>query len=59
MPSALKVSFSMGFYDLSAPERAEMTAQIQHQLLEDLQKDELHSFIEYFSDDDTYIRKAG
>ena len=49
----------MGFYDLSPTERAETTAQIQHQLLRDLQKDELHAFIEYFSDDDTYIRKAG
>jgi len=59
MPLALKVSFRMGFYDLSPGERTEMTALIQHQLWEDLQKDELHSFIEYFSDDDTYIRKAG
>jgi len=49
----------MGFYDISPTERAEMTAQIQHQLLENLQKGELHSCIEYFSDDDTYIRKAG
>ena len=59
MLSALKVSSKVGFYDLSPTERAEMTAQIQHQLLDDLQKNELHAFIEYFSDDDTYIRKAG
>jgi len=48
----------MGFYDLSKEERATMVADIQFELLQALKKEELYSFIEYFSDEDTYIRKA-
>ncbi|MEL6809987.1 MAG: HEAT repeat domain-containing protein [Bacteroidota bacterium] len=48
----------MGFYDLSKEERAQKVSDIQLELLKGVRKKELHSFIEYFSDDDTYIRKA-
>ena len=49
----------MGYYNLSTEERAEINANIQHELQEGANNKELHSYVEYFSDDDTYIRKAG
>lgn len=48
----------MGFYDLSKEERVQLVADIQYNLLQDLQKQELHFFLEYAGNEDTYIRKA-
>lgn len=48
----------MGFYDLSKAERAEITSNIQYELALDAGKGTVYKFVEYFSDDDTYIRKA-
>ena len=49
----------MGFYDLSKEERTKLVAEIQHSLLLDLKNNQNTFFIKYFSDEDTYIRKAG
>jgi HEAT repeat protein len=48
----------MGFYDLSKEERTTLVANIQYSLLVALRKKELHCFLQYFSDEDTYIRRA-
>lgn len=48
----------MSFYDLTKDERVALVADIQYHLLKGVRTKTLHSFIEYGSDDDTYIRKA-
>jgi hypothetical protein len=49
----------MPFYDLSKPEREQLVKKIHRQLTEDLSSGGRHNFLQYFSDQDTYIRKAG
>lgn len=48
----------MAFYDLPKPEREKRVAQIHSELLDDLRHDKNSNFLKYFSDEDTYIRKA-
>lgn len=48
----------MGFYDLSKQEREERVREIYFALKEDLENGKNKHFLEYFSDEDTYIRKA-
>lgn len=48
----------MGFYDLSKEERVQKVADIQYHLRNDLKSGQTNYHIEYFSDEDTYIRKA-
>ncbi len=48
----------MGFYDLNKEERAQKVADIQYQLLRAIPINNLPIFIEYFYDEDTYLRKA-
>jgi hypothetical protein len=48
----------MGFYDLSKEDRVKKIADIQFELQKGIQQKSLVSFIKYFSDEDTYIRKA-
>lgn len=49
----------MAFYDLSKEARAKKVADIQFELLEAIRNKNLEPFLIYFSDEDTYIRKAG
>lgn len=49
----------MGFYDLSKEERVELVHTIESDILHDLQKRQTETILKYFSDEDTYIRKAG
>jgi hypothetical protein len=49
----------MAYYDLSKDQRAKAAAQIHAHLQHDVQQKELTHFLNYFSDNDTYIRKAG
>lgn len=48
----------MSFYDLSKNERVEKLANIQYDLLQDIKKGSSNSLLDYFSDEDTYIRKG-
>ncbi|MBN2088897.1 HEAT repeat domain-containing protein [candidate division KSB1 bacterium] len=48
----------MGFYDLSKDERNKLTAQIHADLLAEFLKNQNIFIKKYFSDEDTYIRKA-
>ena len=48
----------MGFYDLSKEERTQLVADIQHDLQEAISSKNENIIINYFSDEDTYIRKA-
>ncbi|NAS11099.1 HEAT repeat domain-containing protein [Poritiphilus flavus] len=48
----------MGFYDLSKPRRTALVAKIKSALLSDLRNNEQGAFLNYFRDEDTYIRKA-
>ncbi len=48
----------MGFYDLPKAERAELVQKIEDTLAIDLQKGDRTMILRYFSDEDTYIRKA-
>ncbi len=48
----------MGFYDLSKAERAVLVAEIKTALHQDLYNSRISAFMKYFSDEDTYIRKA-
>lgn len=48
----------MAFYDLSKPQRELLCKEIETSLVNDLQSDSLTHFLLYFSDEDTYIRKA-
>lgn len=48
----------MAFYDLSKLQRELLSKEIEASLVNDLQSDSLTHFLPYFSDHDTYIRKA-
>ena len=48
----------MGFYDLSKEERVQRTADIQHEILQDLLQGQQSAILRYFEDEDIYIRKA-
>ncbi len=48
----------MGFYDLTKHEREHLVKQIHQLLLGDLTSNRKENFLLYFSDSDTYIRKA-
>ena len=48
----------MAFYDLSKAERAALSAKIKYELLSEIKSNTTEKFLIYFSDEDTYIRKA-
>ena len=48
----------MAFYDLSKPERINVVAKINAGILHESNTDKLKKTIEWFSDDDTCIRKS-
>ena len=48
----------MAFYDLTKEERQKKVAHIHHDLLKASEKNNKRAFVKFFSDDDTYIRKA-
>lgn len=48
----------MGFYDLKKEERADLVVKIGEDLLADLENGTRKKTLNYFSDDDTYIRKS-
>lgn len=48
----------MAFYDLSKEERVNAVEKISNHILKGLQKNDLEDLENYFSDEDTYIRKA-
>ena len=47
----------MAFYDLTKEERLELVEQLTNQILSNLQDNSTEEIIDYFSDEDTYIRK--
>lgn len=49
----------MPFYDLSKSERIELVAKINKKILSELKIGQQKFILEYFSDEDTYIRKTG
>lgn len=49
----------MAFYDLPKNKRAELVAEIKATILAELMNKKLSKTLEYFSDEDTYIRKSG
>ena len=48
----------MSFYDLNKEERVKLVEQINKQILAGIEKNKLSVLINYFSDEDTYIRKT-
>lgn len=48
----------MGFYELSKPDRVALVAEIKEALLADIKSRKETSLINYFSDEDTYVRKS-
>jgi HEAT repeat protein len=48
----------MSFYTLNKEQRAELVAEIHADIRQGIQKNNQQSLITYFSDEDTYIRKA-
>jgi HEAT repeat protein len=48
----------MGFYNLSKNERIKLTGQIHRAIEDDCANGDSSNLIKYFSDDDTYVRKA-
>ena len=48
----------MSFYDLTKEQRIERVEQINNDILSDLKKNTRTKVVEYFSDEDTYIRKS-
>ena len=50
--------FAMGFYDLPKEHRSELVAKISSDIRNELSTGSLEKTIAYFSDEDTYIRKA-
>lgn len=48
----------MSFYDLPKDKRAELVEQIKATILSEIKKSKLKKTTEYFSDEDTYIRKS-
>lgn len=49
----------MGFYDLSKQERVKLVDMINQDITDDLLEGKVDHILRYFSDEDTYIRKAG
>lgn len=49
----------MGFYDLPKEERTVLVIKINEDVFHDFSKNEKAKIIDYFSDEDTYIRKTG
>ena len=49
----------MSFYDLSKEERQKLVDKINHAILADIEKGRSSNILNYFSDEDTYIRKTG
>jgi hypothetical protein len=49
----------MSFYDLPKEERVKLVEQINKQILSGIERDKLSTLVNYFSDEDTYIRKTG
>ena len=49
----------MGFYDLDKRKRQRLVENIHQQILSDIIQGTTDSVVEYFSDEDTYIRKSG
>jgi hypothetical protein len=54
----LSKSLLMGFYSLTKEERTKAVAKIHHDLESNLRNNKSTKILEYFSDQDTYIRKA-
>lgn len=48
----------MGFYDLDKEQRLQLVDKINKGIMADMDKEKNNSLITYFSDEDTYIRKA-
>ncbi len=48
----------MSFYDLKKNERLKLVEQLYKKIYSDMQKNVLTSTVEYFSDEDTYVRKS-
>lgn len=48
----------MGFYDLSKEERVKRVEKIKKDILSDISANEENYILDYFSDEDTYIRKT-
>ncbi len=48
----------MSFYDLSKEDRVQLVEQIKRNILSEVSKNSLQKTLHYFSDEDTYIRKA-
>jgi HEAT repeat protein len=48
----------MSFYDLSKDDRAKLVEEINKNILSELKSSKLKKTFEYFSDEDTYIRKS-
>lgn len=49
----------MGFYDLPKLERTELVGKIKDDICHELVHSQTQKILDYFSDEDTYIRKAG
>lgn len=49
----------MAFYDLNKDERAKLIQKISQDIATDIKKKTTKSILNYFSDEDTYIRKSG
>ncbi len=49
----------MSFYDLNKSERIELVDKINQQILSELKSGKQKYILDYFSDEDTYIRKTG
>lgn len=48
----------MSFYDLSKENRSKLVEEIKTHILIEIKQSKLKKMVEYFSDDDTYIRKS-
>lgn len=48
----------MAFYDLNKKERQQLVDKINHSILSDIEKKKQANILNYFSDEDTYIRKT-
>ena len=49
----------MAFYDLPKDERKELVEEINQIILSDLSSSKFDRILDFFSDEDTYIRKVG
>lgn len=49
----------MAFYDLNKEERQKLVDRINYAVLSDIEKGKSNNILNYFSDEDTYIRKTG